>query len=91
MESPIRVGIVGSRFAAEFHYSAYQRVTGIKVKVVGVTSLTKEHREEFAKKRGIKAFDSLKEMLPEVDVIDVCTPGYAHEKVSITALKAGKH
>jgi len=29
MESPIRVGIVGSRFAAEFHYTAYQRVTGI--------------------------------------------------------------
>jgi len=30
-------------------------------------------------------------MLPEVDVIDVCTPGYAHEEVSITALEAGKH
>jgi len=50
MERPIHVGIVGSRFAAEFHYAAYQRVTGIDVKVVGVTSLTKEHREKFAKK-----------------------------------------
>jgi len=30
-------------------------------------------------------------MLPEVDVIDVCTPGYAHEEVSIAALEAGKH
>jgi hypothetical protein len=30
-------------------------------------------------------------MLPEVDVIDVCTPGYVHESVSITALEAGKH
>jgi len=89
--NPILIGIVGSRFAAEFHYSAYQRVTGIDVKVVGVTSFTKEHREEFAKKRGIKAFDSLNEMLPEVDVIDVCTPGYAHEEISITALEAGKH
>jgi predicted dehydrogenase len=91
MESPIRVGIVGSRFAAEFHYTAYQRVTGIDVKVMGVTSLTKEHREDFARKRGIKAFNSLEEMLPEIDVIDVCTPGYAHEEVSITSLEAGKH
>lgn len=91
MGDPIRIGIVGSRFAAEFHYTAYQRVTGIDVKVVGVTSLTREHREDFAKKRGIKAFDSLEEMLPEVDVIDVCTPGYAHEEVSITSLEAGKH
>jgi len=24
-------------------------------------------------------------------VIDVCTPGYAHEEVSITALEAGKY
>lgn len=91
MDRPIRVGIVGSRFAAEFHYTAYQRVTGIDVKVVGVTSLTREHREDFAKKHGIKAFDSLEEMLPEVDVIDVCTPGYAHEEVSIASLEAGKH
>ena len=91
MKEPIRIGIVGSRFAAQFHYTAYQRVTGIDVEVVGATSLTREHREDFAKKRGIKAFDSLEEMLPEVDVIDVCTPGYAHEEVSITSLEAGKH
>ena len=39
MEEPIRIGIVGSRFAAQFHYTAYQRVTGIDVEVVGVTSL----------------------------------------------------
>jgi predicted dehydrogenase len=91
MNNSIRIGIVGSRFAAQFHYTAYQRVTGIDVEVVGVTSLTREHREDFAKKRGIKAFDSLEEMLPEVDVIDVCTPGYAHEEVSITSLEAGKH
>ena len=91
MERPIRVGIVGSRFAAEFHYTAYQRVTGIDVKVVGVTSLTKEHREDFAQKRRIKAFNSLEEMLPEIDVVDVCTPGYAHEEVSINALESGKH
>ena len=93
MDGPIHVGIVGSGFAAEFHYTAYRRVTGIDVKVVGVTSIIedKEHREDFAKKHGIKSFDSLEEMLPEIDVIDVCTPGYAHEEVSITSLEAGKH
>jgi predicted dehydrogenase len=91
MDRPIHVGIVGSGFAAEFHYAAYQRVTGIEVEVVGVTSLTREHREDFAKNCGIKAFDSLEEILPEVDVIDVCTPGFAHEEVSILSLEAGKH
>ena len=72
MTKSIRIGIVGSGFAAQFHYTAYQRVTDIDVKVVGVTSLIidKEHREDFTKKRGIKSFDSLEELLPEVDVID---------------------
>ena len=93
MTKSIRIGIVGSGFAAQFHYTAYQRVTDIDVKVVGVTSLIidKEHREDFTKKRGIKSFDSLEELLSEVDVIDVCTPGYAHEEVSVRALEAGKH
>ena len=39
MNNSIRIGIVGSRFAAQFHYTAYQRVTGIDVEVVGATSL----------------------------------------------------
>lgn len=91
MVPPIRVGIVGSRYAAEFHYEAYQRVTGLDVNVVGVTSVTRENREKFAKARGIKAFRSLDEMFPEVDVVDVCTPGYAHEPVAIAAFEAEKH
>ena len=91
IDRPIRVGIVGSRYAGEFHYEAYQRVTGIDVKVIGVTSIDKEVHEKFAQERGIRPFDSLDEMLPEVDVVDNCTPGYAHEPISIAAFEAGKH
>ena len=91
MQKPIRVGMVGCGNAAVFHYASFQRVTGIPVEVVGVTSLQKSRREEFAVRRGIRAFDSLPDLLSEVDVIDNCTPGYAHEPVSIAAFEAGKH
>lgn len=91
MERPIRVGIVGSGNAAVFHYAAYKRVTGIEVHVAGVTSIDRKQCLEFSQKRGIQAFGSLSEMLPAVDVIDNCTPGYAHEPVTITAFEAGKH
>ena len=91
MVQPIRIGIVGSRYAAEFHFEAYQRSATVDVEVVGVTSITEEHREKFAKERGIIAFSSLDEMLPEVDVVDNCTAGYAHEPISIAAFEAGKH
>lgn len=75
MDQPIRIGIVGSRSAAEFHFEAYQRSVTVDVEVVGVTSTTEEHREKFAKEQGIIAFSSLDEKLPEVDVIDNCTAG----------------
>ncbi|MGE5255860.1 MAG: Gfo/Idh/MocA family protein [Hyphomicrobiales bacterium] len=91
MHQPIRIGMVGCGNAAVFHYASFQRVTGIPVSVVGVTSLQKARREAFATQRGIRAFDSLSDMLAEVDVIDNCTPGYAHESVSIAAFEAGKH
>jgi predicted dehydrogenase len=91
MQKPIRVGLVGCGNAAVFHYASFQRVTGIPVSVVGVTSLQKARREAFAARRGIRAFDGLADMLAEVDVIDNCTPGYAHEPVSIAAFEAGKH
>jgi len=91
INNPIRIGIVGCSFAANFHYNSYQRVTNLQVNVVGITSLTREHREDFACNCGIKAFNSLEEMLPEVDVIDICTPVYTHEELSIKSLEAGKH
>ncbi len=91
MNAPIRVGLVGCGNAAVFHYASLLRVTGIPVEVAGVTSARKERREEFARRRGIRAFDTLADMLPEVDMVDNCTPGYAHEPVSIAAFEAGKH
>jgi predicted dehydrogenase len=91
MEKTMRVGLVGCGNAAVFHYAAYQRVIGIDVKVMGVTSLDQSQCDYFAGMRGIQAFDSLSALLPEVDVIDNCTPGYAHELVSVAAFEAGKH
>ena len=90
MESTIRVGIVGCGNAAVFHYEAYKRVTGIDIKVVGATSIDTSQCEDFAGKRNIRAFPSLRDMLGAVDVVDNCTPGYAHEPVSIAAFEAGK-
>jgi len=87
----IRVGIVGSKFAAAFHYESLRRVSGIPVRVVGVYSSTPSHREAFASEREIKAFDSFEAMLDACDVIDICCPGYMHEAYTVEAAEAGKH
>ena len=89
--STLRVGLVGSRFAARLHALAYRRVYGVTARVVGVTSPTAERREALARESGATAYASLAAMLPHVDVVDVCAPPAAHEPLALEALEAGKH
>jgi predicted dehydrogenase len=87
----LRVGLVGSRFAAHLHLAAYRRVYGIDVRLVAVTSPTAERRDAFGKESGATAYASLAAMLPHVDVVDICSAPATHEPVALEAIGAGKH
>src|SRR5712691_8000728 len=87
----LRVGIVGSRFAAHLQLLAYRRVYGVEVRRGGVTSPTAERRKAFADESGATAYPDLVAMLPHVDVVDVCSPPRTHEAVALEAIDAGKH
>jgi predicted dehydrogenase len=90
-DTAIRVGIVGARFAARFHWEGYRRVYGVPVEVVGVTSKSPESRQAFARERGVEAFATLDELCDAADVIDICGPGATHEPLAVAAFKRGKH
>ena len=87
----LRVGIVGSRFAAHLHLLAYRRVYGMDVRLAAVTSPTAERCEAFARESGATAYPSLGAMLAHVDVVDVCSPPRTHEAVALEAIDAGTH
>ncbi len=91
MKKPIRVGFVGARFAAKFHWEAIRRVYGVPVEIVGVTSKTPEARDDFARETGIEAFETFDELCAAVDVVDLCTPPSSHEELAVQALGLGKH
>ena len=91
MEKPIRVGIVGARFAARFHWEGLNRVYGVPVQVVGVTSKTAEARDKFASEKNIRSFATLDELCEVADVIDICTPPASHEQLAVQALERDKH
>lgn len=76
----VRVGIVGTGFAGRFHVSSLQRVYGVEIELAGVTSLRAESREAFGKKYNIPVYDSVQSMLPHIDVLDICSPPYAHDE-----------
>jgi predicted dehydrogenase len=91
MEKPISVGIVGARFAARFHWEGLNRVHGVPLQVVGVTSKTAEARQAFAEEKKIQPFANLADLCEAVDVIDLCTPPASHEPLAVQALAMGKH
>jgi predicted dehydrogenase len=91
MTKAIRVGLVGSKFAARFHWEGIRRVYGVPVEVVGVTSKTDDARNAFAREKGIRSFKTFEEMCAFVDVVDLCTPPSSHEQLAVQALEQGKH
>jgi predicted dehydrogenase len=91
MKKPIRVGIVGARFAARFHWEGLNRVYGVPVEVAGVTSKTPQARDAFAQEKKIRSFANFADLCQAVDVIDLCTPPVSHEQLAVQALALGKH
>lgn len=87
----LRAGIVGSGFAAKFHYDALQRVFSTKVDIAGAYSVSSNNLMNFTESRNLRAFDSLDDLIQDADVIHVCTPPVTHEPIVVAALKQHKH
>ena len=86
----LKVGIIGSGFAAKFHFEALRRVVSAKIEVVGAFSKNPNNLKNFTKPRGIKAFESLELLIEHCDVLHLCTPPSTHEPMAVQILKANK-
>jgi len=90
----LRIGMIGSQFAADLHLRNLSKLRGSKVDVVAVASKNKEHAATFAKKYEIPDFyDEYRRILErkDIDLVDLCIPTDLHEEFSIEAAEAGKH
>ncbi len=86
----VHTGIVGSGFAAKFHFECLRRVHGTNAEIEGVFDINTKQGSAYARKRGIQFYKTLEELLDKVDVIHVCTPPVVHESIAIAALERDK-
>ena len=87
-------GTVGAGRATELHVSALQRYNMSYVHLKTIVGRRFEQvkavQERFGyEKASLDLDDILKD--PEIDVVDICTPPYAHEDTIVKALNHGKH
>ena len=88
----VRVGIVGSRFAANLHALGLRQVPGAEV--VAAASPNAEDAWAFHRRYEIAhVFADYQDMLDSglVDAITVACPNDVHCQVTLAAAKAGKH
>ena len=90
----LRYGFVGGGFVAAFHLRALCEVRGIEV--AGFVSVDPvDHLTAFVQQHGLgegRAFSSIREMAPEVDVIAIFAPNFARVEIVrqiAEALQAG--
>ncbi|MCG9972888.1 Gfo/Idh/MocA family protein [Christiangramia crocea] len=91
MEQPIKVGIIGSGFAARFHYDALRRVYGVKLRIIGAFSRNSENLNPFCNEKNIEAFSSIDKLIADSDVLHLCTPPVTHEELIIKILGYNKN
>ena len=90
MNDTLKVGIVGSKFAASFHADSYSR--NDKVETVAAAAI--DNLEEFSSEWNIPdTYEDYHEMLARDDIrlVSVCVPNFLHHDVVLAAAKAGKN
>ncbi len=89
MKEKIKVGIVGSKFAAGLHAHAYHKLPHVEVAAVSAI----DNLKEFAAAHNVPdTYADYNEMFKrsDLDLISVCVPNFLHKQVVLDAVKAGK-
>ena len=84
----MKVGIVGAGFMGTTHAAGWAETPA---EIIGVTAETQQESSALAERYHTKVYSSLDAMLPEVDVIDICSPTHLHHEMVLKAVAAGKH
>jgi predicted dehydrogenase len=84
----MKVGIAGAGFMGITHAAGWAATTAQLTSVVAETA---EEATPLAAQYNLKVYANFAAMLPEVDVVDICTPTHLHHTMVVQAATAGKH
>jgi len=90
----LRLGMVGSQFAAHLHLNNFGKLRGSKMEVVAIASKTEKSARQTAQEFDIPdIYTDYRRLLDrkDIDVVDLCVPNDLHEEMIVAAAQAGKH
>ena len=87
-QARLKIGIVGVGHFGSVHAKVMAQS---KFDFVGFYDISEETSQKVSEELGIKAFDSLDDLLREVDAVDIVVPTHSHYEVASKTIAAGKH
>jgi predicted dehydrogenase len=96
---PLRIGMVGHAFMGAAHSHAWRTAGRFfdlprPVELTAVCGRSAENAARAAERYGWDSYETDWRALierPDIDVVDICTPGDSHAAIALAALAAGKH
>lgn len=94
MKKEVVIGVAGAGRATELHVMGLKRFAGVPIRLKTVVARRQEQLEYAKQAYGFEHISTnFNDLIndPEIDIIDVCTPPYAHKEMIEKAMMAGKH
>ena len=85
-----KVGVIGVGSMGKNHVRAYTALSH-RCELVGVYDVKADRNREIAESYGVKAFDSARELLSEVEAVNIATPTTTHFDIAREAINRGLH
>jgi predicted dehydrogenase len=84
----MKVGIVGTGFMGTTHAAGWAETPA---EIVGFTAETQQEAGALAERYQARVYPDLDAMLPDVAVLDICSPTHLHHEMALKGAAAGKH
>ncbi len=85
----LKIGVLGVGHLGKIHLKCIQQAK--QYELVGFYDIDDHNSQLAVEKFQVKRFDTLEELLEEVDVIDIVTPTISHFELAKKAILKGKH
>ena len=85
----VKIGLVGTGGMGKVHFANYAEIEGVTVAAIcGKSQKSRDTAAEW----GVPCFDTIEEMIKgvDIDIVDICTPTYAHHDMVLQSLACGK-
>ncbi len=107
MDYKVRTGIIGLGFMGATHLNIYRENPGVRVVAIADVDLKKRQGDISAvvanisggdnsqniNLEGVRVYADGMDLIadPDIDLIDICLPGFLHKKFALAAIASGKH